>query len=158
MTDSAQSNLSRNITFMLLGVVFGYLLSRAGGTDPALISGLLLFQNLHLLWVIVMAVGIGALLNGVAKLLRWRALGQSEPMRFKHKPFVPLLVPGSLLFGAGWALTGVCPGTAPAMLGEGRWFTIPILIGILAGTWLTAWLQALWQRRHSPQPSTSASS
>lgn len=149
MTDSARSNLSRNITFMLLGTVFGFLLSRAGATEPSLISGLLLFENLHLLWVIVMAVGVGALLNGVAKLLRWRALGQDEPMRFKHKPFLPLLVPGSLLFGAGWALTGVCPGTAPAMLGEGRWFTIPILIGIVIGTWLTAWLQSVWTRHHS---------
>ncbi len=156
MNDTTRSHLSRNLTFMAMGIVFGYLLSQAGATDPAMISSLLLFQDLHLLWVIVTAVGVGALLNGVAKMLRLRALGQKEPMKFKHKPFVPLLVPGALLFGAGWALTGVCPGTAPAMLGEGRWFAGIILIGILIGTWLTGWIHALMNRHAHTEVNGSA--
>ena len=137
------STFTRNLTFVVLGTVFGFLLSRAGATDPALISGLLLFENLHLLWVIVTAIAAGAALNALAHWRQWKAIGQREPMHFNHKPFVKWLVPGALLFGIGWGLTGVCPGTAPAMVGEGRWFAAVILVGILAGTWLTGWLMSL---------------
>ncbi|HQS03205.1 MAG: hypothetical protein B7Y07_03790 [Halothiobacillus sp. 24-54-40] len=130
------SPIIRNGSFLLFGIVFGFLLSRAGATDPALISSLLLFQNLHLLWVIGTAVGVGAVLNLSAKIFHWRNLSNGQLISFPHKPFVRALIPGALLFGTGWGLTGVCPGTAPAMLGEGQWFVGVILMGIVLGTWL----------------------
>ncbi len=133
---NSHSLIIRNGSFLLFGIVFGFLLSRAGATDPALISSLLLLQNLHLLWVIATAVGVGAVLNLSAKFFRWRNLSNRQPISFPHKPFVRALVPGALLFGIGWGLTGVCPGTAPAMLGEGQWFAGIILIGIVVGTWM----------------------
>lgn len=134
------SLIIRNGSFLLFGVLFGFLLSRAGATDPALISGLLLFQNLHLLWVIGTAVGVGAVLNLSAKFFHWRNLSNGQLMSFPHKPFVRALIPGALLFGTGWGLTGVCPGTAPAMLGEGQWFAGVILVGIVLGTWLVGFV------------------
>lgn len=153
------SLLLRNGFFLLFGVVFGFLLSRAGATEPAMISALLLFQNFHLLWVIVTAVGIGAVLNLLAKYRQWHSLGSEKPMSFPHKPFIRTLIPGALLFGAGWGLTGVCPGTAPAMLGEGKWFVGIILIGITLGTWLVGWVDHRAQKRthntgnHASSPS-----
>lgn len=137
------SRLTRNVSFLLFGIVFGFLLSRAGATEPALISSLLLFENLHLLWVIATAVGVGAVLNFLAKQFKWRSLASGEPISFPHKPFVQALIPGAILFGAGWGLTGVCPGTAPAMLGEGKWFVGVVLIGIVAGTWLVGFIHHL---------------
>jgi uncharacterized membrane protein YedE/YeeE len=55
---------------------------------------------------------------------------------------------GSLVFGAGWGLTGGCPGTVMAMLGEGKLYVLPIIAGLLTGTWLFG----LWSSR-SPQSS-----
>lgn len=145
--------LFRNVVFLLIGLAFGFFLSRAGATEPAMISALLLFQNLHLLWVIATAVGVGAVLNLLAKYRQWRSLASGEPMGFPHKPFVRTLIPGALLFGAGWGLTGVCPGTAPAMLGEGKWFVGVILVGIVLGTWLVGWIDHRWQKRaHHANP------
>lgn len=150
------SLLMRNSLFLAFGVIFGFFLSRAGATEPAMISALLLFQNFHLLWVIVTAIGVGAVLNLFAKYRQWRNLSNGEPMSFPHKQFVRTLVPGALLFGTGWGLTGVCPGTAPAMLGEGKWFVGVILLGIILGTWLVGWADHRAQKRaHS---STHASS
>jgi uncharacterized membrane protein YedE/YeeE len=141
------SPIIRNGSFLLFGIVFGFLLSRAGATDPALISSLLLFQNLHLLWVIATAVGVGAILNLSAKFFHWRNLSNGQLMSFPHKPFVRALVPGALLFGTGWGLTGVCPGTAPAMLGEGQWFVGIILVGIVLGTWLVGFMHHKQMKR-----------
>ena len=48
----------------------------------------------------------------------------------------PHLVVGAVVFGIGWALTASCPGTAMAMLGEGKLTGIPVVLGILIGTLL----------------------
>ncbi|MHB9020850.1 MAG: DUF6691 family protein [Halothiobacillus sp.] len=150
---NSHSLIVRNGSFMLFGVVFGFLLSRAGATDPALISGLLLLENFHLLWVIATAVGVGAVLNLLAKFFHWRNLSNGDLISFPHKPFVRALVPGALLFGTGWGLTGVCPGTAPAMLGEGQWFVGVILIGIVMGTWLVGFLHHIRLKHTQSHPS-----
>ena len=146
------SPIIRNGSFVLFGIVFGFLLSQAGATDPALIGSLLLLQNLHLLRVIATAVAVGAVLNFAAKLFHWRNLSTGQPISFPHKPFVRALIPGALLFGTGWGLTGACPGTAPAMLGEGQWFAGVILIGIVLGTWLVGVLHH-WQIKGRAQSS-----
>ena len=142
----------RNGLFLLIGIGFGFLLSRAGATDPALISQLLLLENLHLLWVIATAVVVGGLFNLAAKRWQWRSLATGEPLSFPHKPFVRALIPGAILFGIGWGLTGVCPGTAPAMLGEGQWFVAVILLGIVAGTWLVGFVQHAWHQHQQRRP------
>jgi uncharacterized protein len=144
---NGQNIMIRNGSFLLFGLIFGFLLSRAGATDPALISSLLLLENLHLLWVIGTAVAVGAVLNFLAKQLKWRSVASGELLSFPHKPFVRALIPGAILFGTGWGLTGVCPGTAPAMLGEGQWFVGIILIGIVIGTWLVGLMHHLQLKR-----------
>lgn len=40
---------------------------------------------------------------------------------------------GGLLFGAGWAVMGYCPGTSLGAIGEGRWHAIWGVLGMLAG-------------------------
>jgi hypothetical protein len=40
---------------------------------------------------------------------------------------------GGVLFGAGWAVMGYCPGTALGALGEGRWHAVWAILGMLVG-------------------------
>lgn len=40
---------------------------------------------------------------------------------------------GGLLFGAGWAVMGFCPGTSVGAIGEGRWHAIWAVLGMLVG-------------------------
>ncbi|MDT8389234.1 MAG: DUF6691 family protein [Lentisphaeria bacterium] len=40
---------------------------------------------------------------------------------------------GGLLFGAGWAVMGYCPGTSLGAIGEGRWHAVWAVLGMLAG-------------------------
>jgi len=60
-------------------------------------------------------------------------------IQFAHKPMnVGAILVGGVLFGAGWAVMGFCPGTSLGALGEGRWHALFAIIGMLAGAALYA--------------------
>ena len=126
----------KKLVFLPLGVTFGFILSRAGATTYDFYAGLFLFREMQLLWVIAVAAIVGAI--GVAALRRTRtkALIGGDSLAFDGKPYKPTLVPGSLLFGAGWGLAGACPGTALVMLGEGKLGALFTIAGIVLGTYL----------------------
>ncbi|HER19953.1 MAG: YeeE/YedE family protein [Halothiobacillaceae bacterium] len=136
----------RNVLFLAFGIGFGFLLSRAGATSPAIISDLLLFEDLRLLWVIVTAVCLGAALTWIAWRLQWRARNTGQPITIQHKPFKRGLVTGAVLFGLGWAGTGVCPGTALAMIGEGKGFALWVGAGIVLGAGAGSWVSQRLER------------
>jgi len=123
-------------SFLLLGTVFGFLLSRAGATTFDFYAELFLFTNLQLLWVIATAGLVGIVGVALFKRVKLRAVADGEPLSFQGKPMRKTLVFGALLFGIGWGVSGACPGTAPAMLGEGKMLAGFTLIGILSGTYL----------------------
>ncbi|WP_347310251.1 YeeE/YedE family protein [Defluviimonas sp. SAOS-178_SWC] len=45
----------------------------------------------------------------------------------------PDIVIGSLLFGMGWGLSGLCPGPSMAVLGFGGWQGVVFLLSMIAG-------------------------
>lgn len=123
-------------SFLLLGALFGFLLSRAGATTYDFYATLFLFTDLQLLWVIATAAGVGFVGIQVLKRTRARVLIGGGELSFKGKPWTRGLVGGSLLFGVGWGLAGACPGTSLAMLGEGKLGAAFTIAGILVGTWI----------------------
>ena len=51
-----------------------------------------------------------------------------------HKPMnMGAVIIGGILFGAGWAVMGFCPGTSVAALGEGRVHAVYAIAGMLTG-------------------------
>lgn len=128
--------------FLPLGIAFGFILSRAGATTYDFYAKLFLFQDMQLLWVIAAAAIVGALGVALLKRAKARTLVGDQPISYQGKPYKKGLVPGSLIFGAGWGLAGACPGTALAMLGEGKLGALFTIAGILFGTWLYGALQS----------------
>ena len=131
------------ILYLMIGLSFGFLLSRAGATTYDYYASLFLFQNLQLLWVIVSAIGVGLVGTMVIKKAGLRTLIGHAAIDFKGKPYKDGLVMGSLLFGAGWGLSGSCPGTALAMLGQGKLMAMFAVVGMVIGTYLYAVLPGL---------------
>jgi uncharacterized membrane protein YedE/YeeE len=135
------------------GALFGFLLSRSRATDFDAIANMFLLTDLHLMGVIGLAVVVAGV--GLALFRRSNARGGSWPT-IARKPVKPGLIVGSVLFGAGWAITGTCPGTGLAQIGEGKWIALFTVAGILVGSWLYAkvgrqfehWLAAV--RRPAP--------
>lgn len=125
-----------NIVFLILGTIFGLLLSLAGATTFDFYAQLFLFQNPQLGRVIITAVIVGSLGIWLMKRVQAKSMMTSELIQYEKKSPPKGWVFGALLFGIGWGITGSCPGSAPAMLGEGKFIIIPVLLGVLAGTYL----------------------
>ncbi len=115
----------RNALGLATGIVFGALLQRGGLADSRTIVGQLTGKDLRVAKTMGTAVAVGAL--GHHWLMR-RGHTTVEP-----KPMNPVgLVSGAVLFGAGMAVSGYCPGTAAAAAGSGRREGVWAMAGMLA--------------------------
>jgi uncharacterized membrane protein YedE/YeeE len=125
----------KQLTFLAAGGVFGFLLSQARATDFAAIHGMFELTDLHLFGVIGVAVATAA--AGLALLRRGAGTAlNGERIHIAPKPYHRAVFGGGLVFGVGWALSGACPGTALAQLGEGKLYALATVAGIAVGTWL----------------------
>lgn len=111
---------------LLTGIGFGVLLQRAEVIRFDRQIGALLLKDMTIVkfmlsTILVAMVGVYLLVDlNLAKLsLKPLILGGN--------------VLGGLIFGAGWALLGYCPGTAAAALGEGRVDALAGMAGMLVG-------------------------
>jgi uncharacterized membrane protein YedE/YeeE len=119
--------------FFLFGLLFGFILSKVGATSHDAIAEMFLLQDLHLMIVI----GVAILVAGVGlRLMKGCGVKscQGAALQINAKPRTSGNLWGGLLFGAGWALAGACPGTALAQLGEGKLVALFTLLGIFIGT------------------------
>lgn len=115
----------RNALGLATGFLFGALLQRGGLADSRTIVGQLTGDDARVAKTMGTAVAVGALGH---RWLHRRGLTTVEP-----KPMNPVgLVGGAVLFGAGMALSGYCPGTAAAAAGSGRREGIWAMAGMLA--------------------------
>jgi len=135
-------------THLALGALFGFILSRAGATDYDAISGMFQLLDLHLLGVIGIAVLVSALGFALARRAGARSRN-GEVLTFEKKPMTRGLAVGALLFGVGWAVSGTCPGTALAQIGEGRLAGVLTFAGILLGARLELWQRERRGRREA---------
>ncbi len=121
--------------FLVFGTLFGFALSRARATDYDTIAAMFSFTDLHLMFVIGLAIGTAALGFWLLRRTGNRTVSgaaiQLPPKRW-HRGAIW----GGLLFGVGWALSGACPGTAIAQVGEGKLVALFTVAGILAGTYV----------------------
>jgi hypothetical protein len=123
------------VASLFAGLVFGLGLLVAGMADPRKV---LAFLDLAGPWdpslALVMAGAIAVALPAFALAGRRRQSLLGQPMRLPAERHVDRrLVVGSLLFGAGWGLAGLCPGPAIVLLGTGQAKAIVFFLAMLAG-------------------------
>lgn len=126
--------MRQNAILLGLGTAFGFVLSRGGATDYDVIQRMFLLQDFQLYGIL----GTAVLIAGLG--LRWmEARGRragGEPLTIRPKSLSRGTIVGSLIFGIGWSMTGMCPGPVLVNLGEGKLYAVPAFAGVLAGTWL----------------------
>lgn len=127
------------------GVIFGVGLALAGMLNPAKVAG---FLDIFGLWdpslMLVMAGGI--MVNAAGYFLFVRGGLSSFSQSLFSRPFFATsfslpearqidrkLIIGSLLFGMGWGLAGLCPGPVIASIGLDPAGIFPFLAIMLAG-------------------------
>jgi uncharacterized membrane protein YedE/YeeE len=132
------------IVYLILGTIFGLILSRSGAADYDYIQGMFLFTRFQLYGIIGTAVVLTAPGLWLLK-RRGRTLG-GAPLRLERKPFHRGNVVGGVLFGIGWSICGMCPGPILVNIGEGKVYAIAALAGALTGTALFGWSYSSLQR------------
>ncbi|EEP91275.1 DUF6691 family protein [Yersinia kristensenii] len=125
-----------NLLFSLLaGLVFGLGLIVAGMANPAKVLGFLDISGLwdpSLALVMAAAVAIAILGFGWAKKRKTSLRGQ--PLQLPTSTRIDRrLIGGSVLFGIGWGLAGICPGPALVLLGAGIYQGVIFAAAMVAG-------------------------
>lgn len=139
-----------NFFGLLTGIAFGFLMSKAGATTYDYHAKMFLFEDFQLMIVIATAVVVAMFGVIILKRSHVRAIATGAEVDFVKKPYQKGLIAGAMLFGIGWGMTASCPGTVPAMIGEGKIAGIFALIGVLVGTMAYGVLQGylMMERRH----------
>ena len=117
--------------FLILGVAFGFVLSRSGAADYDFIQGMFLFTNFQLYGIIGGAVAVTA--PGLWLIKRYGRTARGERIVITPKPAHRGNIVGGALFGVGWALAGMCPGPILVNIGEGKVYALAAFAGALVG-------------------------
>jgi uncharacterized membrane protein YedE/YeeE len=120
---------------LVSGALFGAGLTLSGMTDPARVRGFLdLFGN----WdpTLAFVMGGAVLVMAVAWRIRNRMIAPVFAERFSLPDRTDLdarLITGSVLFGVGWGIAGLCPGPAVAALALSPLTVLPFVLAMIAG-------------------------
>ncbi len=136
--------MKMNLIGLITGLLFGLGLLLAGMASPSKVQS---FLDLAGLWdpslALVMGGGIAAALVffAIAK-KRSTTLLTGEAMKLPTSHVIDRrLILGSMAFGAGWGIAGICPGPALVVLGSGSSGAAIFVAAMLAGMYLFERLQ-----------------
>lgn len=121
-------NPSILIQGLCFGIIFGFLLQKGGATNYNVIIGQLLLTDFTVVKIMLSAVLTGMIGIHFMKSMHWVTLQPKSGSVGKN-------VIGGLIFGAGFALLGYCPGTIAGAIGNGYLDALAGgLTGILIGS------------------------
>lgn len=123
-----------------LGTYFGVVLTKSEVVRWKRVHDMFLFREAHMYLIIGVAIVVAMI---SMRLIKWAGLKTitGQPITYKPKPYQWGVIIGGTLFGAGWAITGACPGPIYAQVGGGEWMALCTLIGALLGTFAYAILK-----------------
>ncbi|MFD1587630.1 DUF6691 family protein [Halorientalis brevis] len=125
------------LTILVGGLIFGFGLAYSHMARPEVVLNFLQFEDLGLLFVMGGASVVSGLAIMTASRLHGRAPLTGDEYVRRLKSFDRNVVAGGVIFGAGWGISGICPGAAYASVGIGNF---PILWAI-GGMFLGAYVQ-----------------
>ena len=119
------------ISALIFGLAFGFLLQKGGVGKYHILIGQLLLQDWTVVKIMMTAVVVGMV--GIFTLHHFAKVN----LHIKPTKLGPNII-GGLVFGAGFALIGYCPGTGAAALGQGSWDALFGMAGLVVGSWFYA--------------------
>jgi len=123
----------KKVKFLIIGILFGIILSKAEVISWYRIYEMFKFESFHMYGVIGSAVVLGAIVMFLIKKRVIKSyLGETIDIEPKKKG-VSRNIFGGIIFGLGWGLIGACPGPMFILLGRGVLSIIVVIIGGLLG-------------------------
>jgi uncharacterized membrane protein YedE/YeeE len=124
------------LKYILVGFVFGIVLTKSEAVSWYRIYEMFQFQSFHMYGIIMVAIATGLIGLQIIKRIQLKNI-QGAPIVVpnKEKGSVRFWV-GGIIFGLGWALVGSCPGPIFILLGAGFLPMVLVLFGALLGTFI----------------------
>lgn len=120
--------------FLLVGFVFGIVLTKSEAVSWYRIYEMFHFQSFHMYGIISVAIATGVVGIQIIKRTKINAIdGSAIVIKDKEKGTARYII-GGIFFGLGWGLVGSCPGPIFILLGAGMIPVILVLVGALLGT------------------------
>lgn len=124
------------VKFLVLGIVFGIVMSKSEAISWYRIQEMFRFQSFHMYGIIGTAVILGVIGVQLIKKFKVRDFSGNEILFHpKEKSVVRYLI-GGTIFGLGWALSGACPGPMVVNIGYGFLTMTIVFISSILGTFL----------------------
>lgn len=126
----------KNVKFLIIGIVFGIILSKSEVVSWYRIYEMFKFQSFHMYGVIGSAVAVGIIIMQLFKRGSIKDFqGNPIEVKPKKKGHIRTFVGGSI-FGVGWALAGACPGPIFVLAGMGVLTILIVLLGAIIGAFV----------------------
>ncbi|HEK1688941.1 TPA: YeeE/YedE family protein [Pseudomonas putida] len=131
------------LTAFFAGLIFGLGLLLAGMANPAKV---LAFLDVTGAWDPSLALVMAGAIAVAAAPLNWARKHKRSllgaPMQLPVKRELDArLIGGSLVFGIGWGIAGICPGPAVAISLTGHWQVLVFVVAMLVGMYAFTVLQ-----------------
>jgi len=141
---------------ILGGILFGFGLALSGMTQPEVVLSFLYLEDLGLMLV----MGGGVVVTMAAFQIGRRVFEKPWCGTFEawNAKLDRRTIGGAVIFGIGWGISGLCPGSALASLGTGNTANLLAIAAMFAGAYVQAWLLPEPLRKIDPAPHRSAAS
>lgn len=137
---TAGMGLLAHLRVLLVGTFFGIVLVKSEVVRWQRVHDMFLFREPHMYLIIATGIAVAAVCMLAIRRMGVRTV-TGEPVVYQPKPFTKGIIIGGFLFGAGWAITGACPGPIYAQIGAGAWMALLTLAGAMAGVFAYAFLK-----------------
>ena len=126
----------KNVRFLIIGVLFGIILSKSEVVSWYRIYEMFKFQSFHMFGIIGGAVVFSMIFMQLFKKGTIKNhMGETIVTKEKKKGIVRTLV-GGTIFGLGWALAGACPGPMFVLIGHGITTILIVVLGATLGAFV----------------------
>lgn len=128
--------MNEHVKYAIVGLLFGGVIASIGFGD---------FDELHKMFTLVeyrmwLTFASAVILTMMTLFMLRKRIPK------QNKIIQPGIIPGSMLFGFGWAVCGACPAIVFIHLGSGSVAGIATIFGIIFGVWLQKKLHAKFFR------------
>lgn len=130
------------VMVLLVGMYLGILFVKSEVAHWERIQAMFRFEEARMYLIIGVAIAVAMVSMLIIKKFELKSV-DGKPIKYKPKPFQWGVIIGGTLFGAGWAITGACPGPIYAQIGSGELAALWTLAGALTGMFAYATLKPI---------------
>lgn len=128
--------MMKYIKFILIGILFGIIMSKSEAISWYRIQEMFRFQSFHMYGIIGSALAVGVVITQWLKRAKVKNQNGDKIVIKDKKMSIPRYLFGGIIFGLGWAITGACPGPLFTLVGFGFPVFLVVIASAILGTYV----------------------